>query len=80
MVGGVSKGGPAERAGVQTGDQVLAVGDAEITDVASLWRRFWEIGPAGSAVRLISRATPSASRSGLVTADRNAFLRAPRLH
>ena len=80
VVGGVSKGGPAERAGVQTGDQVLAVGDAEITDVASLWRRVWEAGPAGSAVRLHLARDAERITVGLVSADRNAFLRAPRLH
>lgn len=80
VVGGVSKGSPAEKAGVQTGDQIVAVGGAEITDVASLWRRVWECGPAGSPVRLELARDAERITLGLVTADRSSFLRAPRLH
>jgi S1-C subfamily serine protease len=80
VVGGVSKDSPAERAGVQTGDHVLALGDAEITDVASLWRRLWETGPAGTRIRLHLARDEEQVTVGLTTADRTTFLRAPRVH
>ena len=80
VVGGVSSGSPAERAGVQTGDEVLAVGANEIGDIASLWRRLWSIGPAGTETRLRLRRGGDTLSVPVVTADRAAFLRTPRVH
>ncbi len=80
VVGGVSSGGPAERAGVQTGDEVLALGSSEVGDIASLWRRLWAIGPAGTATQLRLRRGGDTLSVPVITADRASFLRAPRLH
>ncbi len=80
VVGGVTSGGPAERAGVQAGDRVLAVGDAEISDVASLWRGLWAAGAAGTSVRLRLGRDSDTLAIPVTTADRTSFLRSPRLH
>jgi S1-C subfamily serine protease len=80
IVGGLADGGPAERAGLRAGDRIVGFGDEEITDLATLWRKLWGSGQAGSNVllRLARDGTQMALR--IATADRAKFLRAPRLH
>ena len=52
FVGRVSPGGPAERAGLKSGDIVLAVGDDEVSSLAEFYRRIWGRGAAGAEVPL----------------------------
>lgn len=52
MVVRVSRGGPAEQAGVTPGDIVLAVGGQRFVDQADFYRRLWNQGPAGTEVSL----------------------------
>lgn len=52
MVVRVSRGGPAEQAGVNPGDIVLAVGGQRFADQADFYRRLWSQGPAGTEVSL----------------------------
>src|SRR4051794_29514742 len=52
VVSTMARKGPAEKAGVQEGDRVLAVGGTRVSDLASLWRAVWASGTAGTKVRL----------------------------
>jgi S1-C subfamily serine protease len=52
FVGRVSPDGPAARAGLKSGDIVLAVGNDEVTTLADFYRKLWGRGPAGTAVPL----------------------------
>jgi S1-C subfamily serine protease len=80
VVGGLADGGPAERAGLQTGDRIIALGGEEVSDLSGLWRRLWSMGSAGVEVRLQIGRDNSTRSVVAVTADRNSFLRTPRLH
>jgi S1-C subfamily serine protease len=80
IVGGLADGGPAERAGLRAGDRITGFGDEDVSDLATLWRRLWGAGAAGSAVRLRLSRDGSAMALRVTTADRAKFLRSPRLH
>ena len=80
VVSSMARNGPAQKAGVQEGDRVLAVGGTRVSDLAGLWRAVWASGAAGAKLRL-TVGRDSAPRDLLLTSiDRRAFLKAPRLH
>jgi S1-C subfamily serine protease len=80
IVGGLADGGPAERAGLRAGDRITGFGDEEVGDLATLWRRLWGSGAAGSAVRLRLMRDGNEMALRVTTADRARYLRSPRLH
>ena len=80
IIGGLAPGGPAERAGVKLGDLVLEVGGEHVAALASMFRRIWSAGPAGSDVTLTLSRRGASSQVRIRSADRNAFLKKPRLH
>ncbi len=80
VVGGMADNGPAEQAGLLPGDRILAVGDDAISDLATLWRKVWASGAAGTTVLLrVAREGGNVSVA-IKSADRASFLRRPRLH
>ncbi len=80
LVGGVADGGPADLAGVESGDQILAVGDEEMTDLVGLWRSIWSSGSAGAKVRLRLARDGRMLDVTIQSADRTTFLKSPKLH
>ena len=80
VVGGTADGGPAERAGVQAGDRIVAVGNEEIADLAGLWRRVWASGSAGAEVKLRILRDGRERDVTIRSADRASFLKTPKLH
>ncbi|HEX4366786.1 MAG TPA: PDZ domain-containing protein, partial [Rhodopila sp.] len=80
IVGGLADNGPAEQAGVRTGDKIMTVNDEEIPDLGGLWRRVWSSGSAGAEVRLRIERDGSPKRLSVRSADRASFLKTPRLH
>ena len=80
VIGGIADGGPAERAGLRTGDHVLAVEDEEVTDLAGLWRGVWACGPAGSRVTLMVQRDERRMPVSISTVDRRSLLKSPRMH
>lgn len=52
VVGGISDGGPADRAGLQRGDILHALDGEVLDDVGEFYRLLWASGPAGTTVAL----------------------------
>ena len=80
VIGAIADGGPAERAGLRTGDHVLAVEDEEVTDLAGLWRGVWACGPAGARVTLMVQRDERRMPVSISTIDRRSILKSPRMH
>lgn len=80
VVGGLADGGPAEQAGLRTGDRLLAVNETEVPDLAGLWRAVWASGEAGCAVTFTVGRGNRTLAVPVQSADRASFLRTPRMH
>jgi S1-C subfamily serine protease len=80
VVVGLAKGGPSQKAGINTGDVVLSVGGAEVSDLATLYRRIWSHGAAGVEVPLTIYREGRTFEQKVVSSDRNRFFKAPSLH
>jgi len=80
VVGGLTQGGPAHKAGVQLGDVLLEVSGQPVSDLAQLLRKVWSVGPAGSEISMTLARGRSTSRVRVTSADRNDFLSKPRQH
>jgi S1-C subfamily serine protease len=75
MVDGLAAGGPAERAGVHAGDQVVAVGGERVATLADFFRQTWGAGPAGTAIALTLARGGAPVYIRVPSGDRNDFLR-----
>ena len=80
VVAGLAERGPAARAGLQIGDAVLGVDEAEVTDLAEFFRRIWALGDAGVEVPLRIGRNGRELEVTVTSADRNSFLKGPSLH
>ncbi len=80
VVGGLADNGPADKAGLRTGDRILAINGEEVPDLAGLWRAVWASGPAGAPVQ-ISLGRGNRNTSVIIpSTDRASILKTPRLH
>ena len=80
VIGGLADNGPADKAGLRTGDRILAVNGEEVPDLAGLWRAVWASGPAGSAVEVSLGRGNRTSAVTVTSTDRASILKTPRLH
>jgi len=80
VVGGVATGGPADKAGLRSGDRLMAVDGEEIPDLAGLWRRVWSAGAAGARVKLTISRDEQTLNATLHSVARTSVLRGPRIH
>jgi S1-C subfamily serine protease len=80
VVGKLSAGGPAQRAGVEAGDRVLKVGAVRVTGLAEFFRAVWRLGAAGVEVPLTLSRGGDVLQITVKSADRTDFLKKPNLH
>jgi S1-C subfamily serine protease len=80
MVGGIVRNGPAEQAGIRQGDVVLEVAGERVTSLATLFRKIWQLGPAGTEIPLALARESSLLRVRVHSADRGDYLKKPKLH
>jgi S1-C subfamily serine protease len=80
VVARLSPGGPATRAGIRVGDLVLGVGSTRVHGLAELFRAVWRLGTAGVEVPLMLSRGGDVLHITVKSADRNDFLRKPKLH
>ncbi len=80
VIAGVADRGPADRAGLQTGDIVLEVEGARVSGLADLFRKIWRLGVAGVEVPLTVVRDGKGMRVAVRSIDRNDLLWKPYLH
>jgi S1-C subfamily serine protease len=80
VVGGLTEGGPAQRAGVRLGDIVVEIAGEPVSDLGELLRRVWDRGPAGTQIPLTLMRDEVTSHVRVTSADRDDFLLKPRRH
>ena len=80
VIAGVVEGGPADDAGVETGDILIAIADERPKSLADLWKRLWALGAAGIEVALLVEREGRILSIKVNSADRLTFSRARVLH
>jgi len=79
VVAGLASQGPAKAARLKTGDILLAAAGEDVHELADLWRRLWSLGTAGVEVPLVIYRDGRALEVTVVSANRDKFLKGPRL-
>jgi S1-C subfamily serine protease len=80
IVIGLADRGPAQRAGLRTGDVVRAIGGEEVRSLAGMFRRIWSLGQAGVEIPIRLDRDGRTVEQKIASADRSRFFKAPRLH
>jgi S1-C subfamily serine protease len=80
VVIGVAERGPAQRAGLRTGDIVQTVAGDEVHSLADMFRRVWACGAAGAEIAIKVERDGRTVDAKVTSADRSSFFKAPRLH
>jgi S1-C subfamily serine protease len=80
VVIGLADRGPAQRAGLHTGDVVRAIGGHEVHSLAGMFRRIWSLGGAGAEIPILLDRDGRTIEQKIASADRSSLLKAPRLH
>jgi S1-C subfamily serine protease len=79
VIGGLAPEGPAARAGVRSGDEVLEVAGKRVARLPELYRAIWRMGPPGTEVPLTILRDGARVHMLVRSADRSDFLKKPML-
>ena len=71
--GGVSEGGPADKAGLQRGDVLHALNGEVLDELADFYRKLWASGPPGTPVTLRMERDSDAFEVTVRTGDRASY-------
>lgn len=80
VIVGVSSGGPADHAGLQNGDLILAINEQGVDTLADLFRAVWAAGDAGVTISVIFDRDEKEMTIDITTVDRNSLLQAATVH
>lgn len=80
VIAGLADDGPAEQAGVETGDILVAVAGEKPGSLGEVWRRVWSQGPAGVEIPLLVERQDRMLEIRVKSADRLLFTRARVIH
>ena len=80
VVVGLADRGPAQRAGLRTGDVVLTIGGESVRSLAGMFRHVWSLGQAGIEIPIKFNRDGRTFEQRIASADRSQFFKAPRLH
>ncbi len=75
FVDSVSEGGPAEAAGIETDDVIVALGGTPVGDLADFYRKLWALGGPGVVVPLSVLKRDGLHEIRVRSADRYDYLR-----
>jgi S1-C subfamily serine protease len=80
FVSSLAPSGPAALAGIKEGDQILEIQGRKVNSLANLFRSIWKQGEAGVKISITVSRSGDVLRMEVTSADRNDFLKKPRLH
>ncbi len=80
VVGAVAANGPADKAGIEQGDLILAVGEQRVDSLAWFFREVWQQGPAGTEIPLTIAHDEEVIKITVPSGNRSDFLKKPSLH
>ncbi len=80
VIVGLVMRGPADQAGMKTGDRVVSVGARPILSLPDFWRAVWARGAAGAEVAVTVERNGRTRELRVQSGDRTAFLKAPSVH
>jgi S1-C subfamily serine protease len=79
-VAGLLKTAPAQKAGLETGDTVLQVGEATVQSLSEFYRALWQQGTAGVTIPLTVQRGRETLTIAVPSARREQFLKTPPRH
>lgn len=79
-IAGLATKGPAAKADLRRGDEVLAVAGKKIEGLAEFFRTVWALGKAGVEVPMTIRRDGRTLQINVASSDRRRMMKGPRLH
>jgi S1-C subfamily serine protease len=80
VVADVAEQGPAAIAGLREGDIISSVRDSSVEGLSDFYRKVWNCGPSGAEIPIEIVRDRRSVWLRVKSADRNSFLKKPRLH